>query len=214
MSNDRLSPTPLQRLRRSLGERSWQRTVRLRRAAAAALVVLALVLALAPRAGPSVVPVLVAAAELTAGATIHGTDLAVRSWPADIAPAGALRDPGQAEGRVLVGAAHAGEPLTDLRVVGASPDPDGGATVPVRVADAGVAALLVPGSRVDVVTAGPPGSAVGDAPAVLAADAKVLAVLAEEKGVRGRLVMVATTRETASRVAVAALADQVTLTLR
>ncbi|MDT7707853.1 MAG: hypothetical protein QOG20_3460, partial [Pseudonocardiales bacterium] len=103
--------------------------------------------------------------------------------------------------------------LTDTRLVGAGPaagaGPDG-AAVPIRLADAGVAALLVPGSRVDVVTVG--GST--DRPVVLASDASVLAVLAEDAAGRGRLVMVAMPREIATRVAAASLSEQVAVTLR
>lgn len=193
-----------------LGGPSWRRTLRLRRAAAAVLAGTALVLVAAPRAGPTGIPVLVTAAELPAGSTVRAADVVVREWPAELVPAGALRAPEAADGRVLVGAAHPGEPLTDLRVVGAGPVPNGAAAVPVRIADAGVAALLVPGNRVDVVTVG----AQSAEPAVLASDAPVLAVLAEEKGAKGRLVLVGMSRDAATRVASATLTDQVTITLR
>ncbi|NMH98471.1 Flp pilus assembly protein CpaB [Pseudonocardia sp. K10HN5] len=184
------------------------------------LAVLALVLALSPRADGGV-GLLVAARDLAAGSTLRTEDLAVRQWPADLVPAGALRDPEQADGRMLAGAARAGEPITDLRLAGAelavratgSPD---AATVPIRLADAGVAGLLTPGSTVDVVMAGPS----ADEPVVLASRAVVLAVLPPETGPgispggRGRLVLVALPRESATRVAAAALSEQVALTLR
>ena len=189
-------------VRAVIGGPSWRRTLRVRRTAAAVLAGTALVLVAAPRAGPS--------AELPAGTTVRAADLAVREWPADLVPVGALRSPDAAEGRVLVGAAHPGEPLTDVRLVGGAPVPHGTAAVPVRIADAAVAALLVPGNRVDVVTVG----ARAEAPSVLAADAPVLAVLPEEKGARGRLVLVGMSRDAATRVASATLTDQVTITLR
>lgn len=169
-----------------------------------------MILVAAPRAGPSGVPVLVTAVEIPAGATVRAADVAVREWPAELVPTGALRAPEAAQGRVLVGAAHPGEPLTDLRLVGAGPVPNGAAAVPVRIADAAVAALLVPGTRVDVVTVG----AHSEQATVLAADAPVLAVLPEEKGARGRLVLVGMPRDAATRVASATLTDQVTITLR
>ena len=88
------------------------------------------------------------------------------------------------------------------------------AAVPVRLADPDVAGLLVPGSRVDVITPGP----AADRPVVLAADAAVVTVVAAESGAlgqaRGRLVLVTLPRADAARVAAAALADQVTVTLR
>jgi Flp pilus assembly protein CpaB len=194
----------------------WRRMVLLRRLAAAVLAGTAVVLALAPAENGRVVPVVVAAADLAAGATVTASDLAVRSWPGDLVPAGALRAPAAAEGRVLAGAARAGEPLTDLRLTGAgsrATDPNS-AAVPVRLADPDVAELLGPGSRVDVVTAADPDGA----PAVLAADASVLAVLPAEDGPAGpslgRLILIAVPRELATRVAAAAVADQLAVTLR
>jgi hypothetical protein len=180
---DPLSPHLSERIsdavRAIIGGPSWRRTLRLRRAAAAVLAGTALILVAAPRAGPSGVRVLVAAVELSGGSTVRASDLAVRDWPADLVPIGALDDPEAAAGRVLVGAAHPGEPLTDVRLVGAGPVPSGASAVPVR-----------------------------------AADAPVLAVLAEEKGARGRLVLVGMSRDAATRVASATLTDQVTITLR
>jgi pilus assembly protein CpaB len=191
----------------------WRRLALLRRAAAAVLAVAALVLALAPRPAASGVPLVVTAADFAAGSTLRAGQLAVRHWPAELAPAGAVGDIAAAEGRVLVGAARAGEPLTDLRFAGAGLSPGsagGGAAVPVRLADAGVAAMLLPGNRVDIVTVG----AHNDEPLVLAAAATVLAVLPEESGASGRLVLVATAPGQAARVAAASLTEQVAVTLR
>jgi len=214
MTSNRLAPRLPHRITAAVAGPGWRRLALLRRFAAAALAGLALVLALAPRAAPTTVPVAVAAAGITAGATVRAVDLVVRDWPAELVPSGALSDPDAAEGRVLVGAARAGEPITDVRLVGATPSSGTGpdrAAVPVRLADAGVAALLVPGSRVDVVTVG----GRSDQPVVLASDASVLAVLAEDtRGAKGRLVMVAMPRDVATRVAAASLSEQVAVTLR
>lgn len=65
MSDD--TPGLLHRLRAPLGAPGWRRTALLRRVAAGLLTVLALALALAPQARGT--PVVVAAAELPAGAT-------------------------------------------------------------------------------------------------------------------------------------------------
>ncbi|WP_219416243.1 SAF domain-containing protein [Pseudonocardia nigra] len=213
--SDRLAPRLHHRLAGLLPTPGWRRVALLRRVAAAGLVTLALVLALAPGAGVGGVPLVVVAADLPAGSTLSAADLTLRDWPADLAPAGALREVAAAEGRVLAGAARAGEPVTDVRLAGAGPavalagGPDA-AAVPVRLADAGVAGLLTPGSRVDVVTPG----ARADEPVVLAADAVVLAVLPAESTTAGRLVMVAMPRGLASRVAAASLSEQVAVTLR
>lgn len=178
----------------------------LRRAGATVLAAAALVLAVLPDPGGVTVPVVVAATDLASGATVPASGLAVREFPPELVPAGALADPAGAAGRVLVGAARAGEPLTDTRLTGAGPLPGGEAAVPVRLADPDVAALLRPGSRVDVVTPGPR----ADEPVVLAPDAEVLAVVEAD----GPLLLVAVGRSTATRIAAVALAGQVAVTLR
>jgi pilus assembly protein CpaB len=114
---------------------------------------------------------------------------------------------------VLVGAARAGEPITDTRLAGPAASlgaPAGAAAVPVRLADSGAAALLVPGSTVDVVTVG------GESgePVVLATAAAVLAVLPPDSPSSGRLVLVAMPSAIAARVAAASLTEQVAVTLR
>jgi pilus assembly protein CpaB len=194
----------LLRLRVPLGAPGWRRTALLRRAAAGLLTVLALALALAPQAGAGGSPVVVAVADLPAGSTLVPEGLAVREWPSDLVPAGAVVAVGDAAGRVLVGAARAGEPLTDVRLTGGTSVGGADAAVPVRLADPDVAALLVAGRRVDVVTLG---ERAGE-PLVLASDAQVVTVLP------GPLVLVAMPRALATRVAAAALSDQVAVTLR
>jgi len=157
---------------------------------------------------PDVVAVLTAARDLPAGTTLREQDLASVDYAAGTAPTGLAGDP---VGSVLAGPVRAGEPVTDVRLVGAVPTAGGSAAaVPVRLGDAAVAALLVPGRRVDVITAGQR----SDQPILLAEDAVVLAVLAEDPRVRGRLVIVSMPRGTATRVAAASLADQVAVTLR
>ncbi len=212
-----IAPRPHERLLEVLQGSGWRRTALLRRVAAGLLAVLALVLALVPRERGS--PVVVAARDVASGTALVAADLTVATWPAALVPAGALAAPALADGRVLLGAARAGEPLTDVRLAG--PDTavrltgrPGDAAVPVRLPDPDVARLLAPGSRVDVVT---PGRDDGR-PVVLAANAAVLTVLAAEPdapgSVRGRLVLVALPRADAARVAAAALSEQVAVTLR
>lgn len=216
MTTGRLAPRLRERVAAAVVGPSWRRVALLRRSAAAVLVTLALVLALVPSDGSRGFPVVVAATDLTAGATLRVTDLTVALWPGDLAPSGAVRNVAAAEGRVLVGAARAGEALTDVRLAGAAGvlgDRPDAAAVPVRLADGGVAGLLSPGSRVDVVTTGDTAAE----PTVLAADAVVLTVLPAEGGPgspRGRLVLVAMPRALATRVAAASIADQVAITLR
>ncbi|MFC0433737.1 SAF domain-containing protein [Kutzneria buriramensis] len=200
------------RLRRLLTLSGWARTILLRRTAAALLAVLAVVLAAASllHDREHAASVLVAARDVPAGTTLTGDDVRIRALPAAYAPAGSLHDAGAAVGRVLAGSARAGEPITDVRLVGrentllAGGDPNAEA-VPVRLTDAAVADLLRAGSHVDVV---------GD-PAVLANDAIVITVRPSEgMSAKGRLVVVALPRQAAAKVAAASLTQPVTVTLR
>jgi pilus assembly protein CpaB len=217
-SSDRLAPTLRDRLRQLLGNRGWPRALALRRLLAAVLVLLAAALALRgnPSRGAPASPVLVAAHDLTSGVTLTPADVRVVLAPVALRPAGALTSVDQAAGRVLAGAAGAGEPVTAARLVGPANTrlvSDGDAVaVPVRLADPAVADLLAPGVRVDLVTADPHGGA----GVLLAADATVVTVRAAEApgGRPGRLVVIAMPRDTATRAAAVSLGQPVTVTLR
>lgn len=197
----------------------------LRRGAAGLLLVLALGLLAAPSVAPAGTPVLVAARDLAPGVALGPADVAVRLLPGELVPAGAFAEPGAVAGRQVVGGVRAGEALTDVRLLGpvaavaAAGVPDA-AGVPVRLADAGVAALLTPGTRVDLVAAG-----AGDAgavpadpadPALLAPGAVVLAVLPAPERTAGSapVVVVALPAALAARVATVSLREEVTVTLR
>ncbi|MGQ0481020.1 MAG: SAF domain-containing protein [Pseudonocardia sp.] len=218
MTDHPLSPTLPERYAAMLRGPSW-RHMRVARCWLAGVLALAAVL-LAVHGRFAVAhgsPVLVATRDLAPGTTLSAADVQPRLWPADLVPAGALTEIGQAEGQVLAGAANAGETLTGPRLAG--PELARRATgmadassVPIRLADAGVAGLLGPGRLVDVVTLGER----SDQPTLLAAGATVLTVLpADDKpGVQGRLVLVAVPRSTAARLAAATLAGEVTVTLR
>jgi Flp pilus assembly protein CpaB len=126
----------------------------------------------------------VAAQDLPAGTVIAPGDLTRAPVPPDAVPAGAVADP---DGRTLAAPLRAGEPVTDVRLVGpalaeAYPGRD---AVPVRLPDAGMAALLRVGDRIDLVAADPQGSGAR----VVAADVPVLAVPrpAPESSVTGDL---------------------------
>jgi Flp pilus assembly protein CpaB len=213
-----MAATPAEHLA-ALVHRIGRRRVALARRWLAALLALAacVVGVRGELAGPGRVPVLVAARDLAPGTTLAAPDLRTDLWPAELVPAGALDATAQAEGRVLAGAANLGEPLTAPRLAGpelarrATGAVDA-ASVPIRLADAGVAGLLGPGRLVDVVTL----AERTDQPSVLATGATVLAVLPAEQrpGSQGRLVLVAVPRAVATRLAAATLAKEVTVTLR
>ncbi|CAM3912203.1 SAF domain-containing protein [Nocardioides zeicaulis] len=159
---------------------------------------------------PATVPVLVAARDLPSGATLGRGDLTTRLFPADLAPAAASTT---GAGRVLAAPLAAGEVLTDVRVVGpglAEIEP-GRTVLPVRLPDAGMAALLAPGDVVDLV-ATDPGS--GES-RVVGHDVDVLAGAAEvpegPTGSGGALVVVGVDDDEAVAVSSAALAQFLTV---
>lgn len=213
---------------RWLGRIGWSGVLTLRRAFAAVLVLFATVLVLHdPGPTEPTVEVVVAARDLAPGSVVHPDDLHVHPLPSAAVPDGALRDPAAATGRVLGGAVRRGQPITDVALVGreltelATGTPDA-AAVPLRLPDAGIADLLHPGSRVDLVSTPVEGSADLDdhdhteEPNVLAAGAVVLAVRPPGAGPadRERLVLVGLPRTEAARVALASLSRTIAITLR
>jgi pilus assembly protein CpaB len=202
-----------------------------RQVAAATLACLALVLALRPpppataRASAQPTgPVVVATADLAAGTVLSSETLAAVDLPVALLPAGAAAEPDALTGRVLAAPVRAGEPVTDVRVVGPglwSGVPVGLVAAPVRLADLAVATLLRAGDRVDVLAAA--GGADGRSPAVavVAEDALVLTAPAAAGGadpavVTGGdsgLLVLAVTPETAQRLAGAGAGGTLTVTL-
>lgn len=195
----------------------FTRALLLRRAGAALLVGLAAVLALSPGTGSAGgVPVVVAARDLAPGTVLGAGEVVLRELPEHVVPDGAARDTPAVLGQTLAAPLRRGEPLTDLRLVGptlaraVSADP-AAVSVALRLPDPAVAALLHPGSVVDVLTLGER----QDEPVVLASGARVLAVLEPgAKATEGRLVLVALDAAAATRVAAASLSRAVTVTLR
>jgi Flp pilus assembly protein CpaB len=213
-----LASTFPERLSAILRGPGWRRAALARRWLAGMLALAAVVLAVRGQIGSAGnVPVLVAAHDLAPGSILTPADTRIARWPPELVPVGVLTAIADAEGRVIAGAANRGEPLTAPRLAGPelarrATGTSDAASVPIRLADAGVAGLLGPGRQVDVVTLGER----TDQPTVLATGATVLTVLpAEQKpGVQGRLVLVAVPRTVATRLAAATLAREVTVTLR
>ncbi len=161
------------------------------------------------------VHVLTAAHDLAAGAALLPEDLVAVAVPTALLPDGALLDVAEAVGRLVAGPVRRGEPLTDVRLLGAALLPasartaGGEVAVPVRVAEPLVAALIRPGDRVDLLAAS---SEAGPAAAVVATGVRVLSVPAtpDDPG-EGTLVVVAADRATASRLAAAAVTSRLSL---
>jgi pilus assembly protein CpaB len=174
-----MTPRPVlgPRTRAAAAVRALRRAVRLHRrllAGGVAAAAVALGLGVVSPPPPPTEPVVVAAADLVAGGVLDTSDLAVRRYEPSVVPAGAAANPLPLIGRTLTGPVRAGEPLTNVRVVGPGllrGYGPGVVAAPVRIADADAAALLRVGDRVDVLAPDPrgllpPSTAVTGAPVV------------------------------------------------
>jgi Flp pilus assembly protein CpaB len=186
---------------------------------------------LAPAPPPTTL-VATAAHDLPGGTTIAADDLRTMKLPPTAVPAGAITDVARLTGRVLAVPVRAGETITDVRLVGPALLAGYGdqlVAAPVRIADAGSALLLQPGDVIDVLAAdGSAGSAAGAAGDTAAGEARLVAsavrVVAvprdDESGLSGAsfeagaLVVLATTSQTAARLASAAVSARLSLTIR
>ncbi|CAM3443182.1 SAF domain-containing protein [Nocardioides dubius] len=152
------APPPLLQHLRAAGLRTRRALLRHRRLLVALCLAGAVVSglrALTPPA-PATVAVTVAARDLPAGHTLSRSDLTRLQAPPELAPYGAL-SPSAGAGRTLAGPLRRGTPLTDADLVAApllSGHP-GKVALPVRLTDAGVAALLRPGDRIDLIATRP-----------------------------------------------------------
>lgn len=196
---------PLARTR-SLLRRIRRAVLARRRLLAAVFAALAVATALRANAEPppSHVPVLVASHDLPAGARLSAEDVSTAGYAPGTVPDGVVESASAAVGRTTVGPVRAGEPITDVRLLGAGMLSRHPAAVaaPVRLGDRATVHLLRVGDRIDILAADPHGSG----PAVLAAsDVPVLAIPpARDAGAgltRGGLILVAVSDETARELA-------------
>jgi pilus assembly protein CpaB len=165
---------------------------------------------------PATVGVAVAALDLPAGTVLSREQLTVAQLPKSAAPSGTTHGPGPLVGRVLAGSVRAGEPLTDVRLVGAGLTrllPGGLVAAPVRLADLAVAALAHTGDRVDVLATAHDAARAD----VIAANALVLAADDRPRDASadpgGGLLLLAVDGATAGRLAAAAASSTLTVTL-
>lgn len=187
---------------------------RLRRALAATLLLAAALLTFLDGSAdaPTGSPTVVAARELPSGSRVDRADVRVVRYPERIRPQGAFEDPGDVVGHVLSGAAGRGEPLTPTRLIGETSAAPATTTVPIRLADPGIARLLEPGTKVDVVTV----AASGETGRVLATAATVLTVTTKSPAGGhddAPLVLLAVADDAATELAATALNQPVTVTL-
>jgi Flp pilus assembly protein CpaB len=122
---------------------------------------------------PPSVAVTAAAHDLPAGQVLAADDLTTLDLPPGAVPDGAGSHD-DLVGRTLAAPLRAGEPVTDVRLLGAglAAAHPGLASLPVRLPDPGQVALLAPGDRIDLLATDP--QAGGSR--VVASDALVLAV--------------------------------------
>jgi Flp pilus assembly protein CpaB len=202
----------------SLSLHELQRLARRHRSLVAGLLAAGAVLTalpvLAPSAGATVT-VLAAAHDLAPGAPLTRADVTTVALPRAAVPTGALSHPEDAVGHAVTGAVRRGEPLTDVRLLGAGLLQTGGlVAAPVHLADTATVALLHAGDRVDVLAA--PTSS--DAPVSTAVTvARALQVLAVpgvgDADAEGGLVVLAATPGTAARLAAAAVGARLSVTV-
>lgn len=168
---------------------------------------------------PPTVTVWAAAHDLSGGRPLAVADLARLALPAAAVPAGALRPGAQVVGRLLAAPVRRGEPLTDVRLLGASllatlPTP-GLVAIPIRVADGSAAAAVVKaGDLVDVLEVADPSTGGPRRPATVARRVPVLTVPSAGDGTDGAgLVVLAATPAQAAALAQASAAARLTLTI-
>lgn len=187
--------------------------------AAGLLGIAVLLLAAEPRPAPAVpsTSVVVAARDLPGGVALIRSDLRSARLPRALVPVGALRRTNAALGRATSGPVRAGEPLTDVRLLGPAllRAVAGAAAVaaPIRIADPGAVALLRAGDRVDVVAAGSAGT---EQPRVVATDVPVVGVPAPDSdgAAEGALIVLAASPEIAARLVAAAATSRLSVTVR
>lgn len=119
----------------------------------------------------------VAAADLPAGALLAAGDLQTVPQAASAIPPDSFSDPAQLSGRRLATPLRQGSPLMQTSLVGTgllTGAPPDSVAVSVRPADPALVQLISPGQLVDVVLGGAEGDQGTGTAAVLAADAPVL----------------------------------------
>lgn len=167
--------------------------------------------ATAPPAAPTV-EVLVAGRDLPAGAELHDGDLTAVPLTPDTAPDGVLTDVADVAGAILAAPLRAGEPVTDVRLVGPglADTAPGTVAVPVRLSDAAQVGLLRVGDEVDLLATDPETRAT----VTVASGALVLAVPDVQQdspdAITGRLIVAGIHESTVDSVTSAAVSSFVT----
>jgi len=159
---------------------------------------------------------IVAARDIPGGTIVGSSDLASVNFDPSSVPAGVVATAAEAVGRTTATPVRAGEPITDVRLVGGSmlAAYPGLVAVPVRIGDPGAVALLKIGDHIDVLAADPQGESEAF---VVVADAPVIAIPQHQEtaaaAVPGGLIVVAITDETAQDLAAAGVSAYLSLVI-
>lgn len=212
-----LNPTLISRISLALRP-DWTRTVRARRATAAALVVLAGVATIRSNPQGDRLDVVVANHDIAPGTALTINDVSLESRSAQTVPDGAVTDTAAVVQSTLTGPARRGEILTDVRLLGSRLTEAAAGTdariVGVHPADAALIDLVRPGDVVDVVTAAPDDAAGPPGTARVLASGGIVVLVSDKHNHDDRVVLVALPATAAVAVAGATLGQAVTLTLR
>lgn len=188
-----------------------------RRPLAAVLAALAVASALQANAAPPPprVSVVTASRDLPPGATVTAGDVETVGFDPASVPTGVLAAP-EVIGRTTVGPVRAGEPLTDVRLLGEAllDRYPGSVAAPVRIGDAASVDLVRVGDQVSVLAADPQDTA----PAVtLAESAPVIAVPPRRRAdpgiTSGALIVLAVDPVTARELAGAAVSSYLSVVI-
>src|SRR5665811_2043844 len=153
--------------------------------------------------------VLTASHDLAGGAVVRSSDLEPAAFDPASVPSGVLATKADAVGRTTATPVRAGEPITDVRLLGGSmlAGYPGTVAAPVRIGDPGAVQLLRIGDRVDVFAADPQ----GDQARVVVSDAPVIAIPRQSDSgagiVSGGLIVVAISDTTAQTLAAAGVSS-------
>ncbi|MGW1346578.1 Flp pilus assembly protein CpaB [Kribbella sp. NPDC002412] len=159
---------------------------------------------------PPTVAVLAAARDLAGGAVPTGSDLRTVDLPPAAVPDGALEPGADLTARVLTSPVRAGEPLTDARFLAPVAVPKGELAYPFRIDDADISALLRVGDHINLYAAT---STQADSANLLARAVRVVALPTPRTTTTGALIVVATTPDTATRLAQAGTKSKLTVAL-
>lgn len=185
-----------------------------RRSLAALCTALAVLLTVvAVRQPGDVVPVPVAARDLTSGHVVTSSDVTVARLPADATPRAVVAQD-DAVGRRVGGPMRTGEPFTDARLLTSSPADsldDDRVLSTVALADPGAAQGLRTGDRVDVLAVAPQDS--GPRATVVASGLRVAATPPADAARDVAALTLETTRPVALQLARAGLEAQLTVVL-